>query len=219
MKKVVILGCGGHCRVLLDSIRRMGDENLKIECFLDANKDIWGEKVEDAEVKGGDELLPEIKKSGIDYFIVGLGGIGNCYPRANLFNIGLSFGLKPLTIVDPTAIISKNVQICQGAQILAGAIVNTGAIIGENSIVNSGAIVEHDCKVGNNVHIAPGVSLSGNVEIGDLSHIGTGATIIQGIKIGKNSIVGAGSTVIKNVLDNTIVAGVPAKVIKRGKNL
>lgn len=217
MKRAVILGCGGHCRVLLDSISRLGDKNLKIECFLDANKEIWGETIENIEIRGGDELLPEIKKRGVDYFIVGLGGVGNCIPRAKLFNIGISLGLKPITIIDPTAVVSKNAQILQGAQIFAGAVVNNGAIIGENSIINSGAIVEHDCKIGNNVHIAPGVVLSGNVEIGDLSHIGTGATVIQGIKIGKMAIVGAGSTVIKNVLDNTTVVGVPAKEIRKKK--
>lgn len=218
MKRAVILGCGGHCRVLLDSIIRLGDENLKIECFLDANKDIWGYEIEGIKIKGGDELLPELKKSGINYFVVGLGGIGNCLPRAKLFDIGVSQRLAPLTIIDPTAIVSKNAKIAQGAQILAGAIINSGAIIGENSIINTGAIVEHDCKIGSSVHIAPGVVLSGNVEIGDLSHIGTGASVIQGIKIGRMAIVGAGSAVIKNVLDNTTVVGVPAKEIRKRNN-
>ena len=59
--------------------------------------------------------------------------------------------------------------------------------------------------------------ISGAINIGELSFIGIGATIIQGIKIGKNVTIGAGSVVIKDILDNVIALGNPAKIIKNKK--
>ena len=92
-----------------------------------------------------------------------------------------------------------------------------GASIGKNCMINTGVIIEHDCKIGDYCHIAPGVHISGTVSIGELSFIGIGATIIQGIKIGKNVTIGAGSVVIKDIPDNVIALGNPAKIVKSKK--
>lgn len=215
MKKCVIIGCGEHSRVLLESIKRLNDASLRVDCFVDMKKELWGRNIRGIRVLGGDDKLIEVKNNGVDYFIVGVGGTGDCSLRKRLFEEGLKNDLKPLTLVDPTAIVAEDVVIEEGAQILAGVIINCGAQIGKNTIINSGAIVEHDCVIGNHVHVAPGVTLSGSVIIGDESHIGTGASVIQGIKIGKKVIVGAGAVVIRDVEDLSVVAGVPAKILRK----
>ena len=94
---------------------------------------------------------------------------------------------------------------------------NSNSSIEKKYIVNTGAIIEHDCKIGDYCHIAPGVHISGAVEIDKLSFIGIGTAIIQGIKIGKNVTIGAGSVVIKNIPDNVIAVGNPAKIVKNKK--
>gem|GEM_PF-1225116 len=215
MKKIAIFGCGGHSKVVLESFNRQKNEEYKIDCFIEKNSELWNRFFWGIKVKGGDGIVPDLIKKGVKYFINGIGTTGDCTLRHKIFISGIEMGLKPFTVVDPTALISSQVTLDDGCQILVGAIVNAGAKIGINTIINSGAIVEHDCQVGESVHIAPGVTVSGNVKIGGLSHIGTGASIIQGIKIGKNVIVGAGSVVINDIEDNCVVAGVPAKIIKK----
>lgn len=215
MIKALILGCGGHSKVLVETIDRMKEKKFEVVAFLDNDRNKWGKSFESIKIAGGDELIPEMLKDGVTHFIVGIGGVGDCSLRAEIFKKGLGSGLEVLTLIDPSAIISKSATIGKGAQILVGAIINSSAQIGRNTIINSGAIVEHDCVIGESVHIAPGATISGNVKIGNLSHIGTGASIIQGIEIGNKVIVGSGSVVIRNVSDNRIVAGNPAREIRK----
>jgi len=89
--------------------------------------------------------------------------------------------------------------------------------LGVNVIINSGAVVEHDCVVGDHVHVATGAHLAGAVRIGAGAHIGIGATVKQGIAIGANAVVGAGAVVVKDVLPDTLVVGVPARLFRKSK--
>jgi UDP-perosamine 4-acetyltransferase len=215
MNKALILGCGGHSKVLVDTIDRIKEKDFEVVAFLDNDRNKCGKSFGSIPVMGGDDLISGMILDGVTHFIVGVGGIGDCSLRAKVFEKGLSSGLKPLTVIDPSATISKSARIEEGAQILVGAIINANAQIGRNTIINSGAIVEHDCIIGESVHIAPGVTISGNVKIGDLSHIGTGASIIQGVEIGMMVIVGSGSVVIRDISDKSVVVGNPAKEIRK----
>ncbi len=89
------------------------------------------------------------------------------------------------------------------------------ATLGANVIINTGAIVEHDCVIGDHVHIATGAQLASTVRVGAGTHIGVGATIRQCISIGENVIVGAGAVVIRDVNANSVVAGVPARALRK----
>lgn len=142
--------------------------------------------------------------------------IGNPYGfiRYQLHNYLVNLGLTPITICAPSSIIDKTAGIGAGSQIMQGVIVNAKANLGQQCILNTKSLIEHHDNLGNGVEIAPGVVLTGRVSIGDYSWIGAGSTIIPRISIGKNVIVGAGAVVTKNINDEIIAVGNPAKFLK-----
>ena len=86
--------------------------------------------------------------------------------------------------------------------------------IGTGCLVYHNVQITHDCTIGNYVEISPGAALLGGCKIGNFVQVGANATVLPGIKIGDHSVIGAGAVVTKNVLENTTVVGVPARVIK-----
>ena len=208
--RCVILGGGGHARMLLDCL---GDGAIIVDGIVDADRKRWGTRLDGCEILGGDERLPELARTGTTHFVVGIGSIGKAglLLRRRLFELGLRCGLKPLVIQHPSAIRSTHAQVGAGAQLLPGCIVNAGAQIGANVIINSGAIVEHDCVVEDHAHVAPGARLLGKVHVQTGAHVGAGATILQTLTIGANAVVGAGAVVVDDVPAETTVVGVPAR--------
>lgn len=210
-KKLILIGGGGHCKVVISILKKMS--SFDIIGIIDNYKP-KGSKVLDIEVIGRDEDLKTFYEDGIEYALITVGSIKDNLKRKTLFDMAKNLGFKFPIIISSEAIVDKSVDIDEGTVIMPGSIVNVGSVIGKNCIVNSGSIIEHDCKIGNHCHIAPGVHISGEVEIDDLSFVGIGSTVIQGVKIGKNVTIGAGSVVIRDITENTIVVGNPAKVIK-----
>jgi sugar O-acyltransferase (sialic acid O-acetyltransferase NeuD family) len=115
------------------------------------------------------------------------------------------------------AIISSLAKLDDGNILGAGVIVGHQARLSGNSIFWSGVVVEHDCIVGESCYIGPNATLSGFVEVGDCTMIGSGATILPEVVIGSNCIVGAGAVVINDVPGNSVVVGVPARIIRSCK--
>ena len=211
----VLLGGGGHAAVLIESLRASGLDIVR--AVLEHDQAQWGKELLGIPVLGGDALLPGLIEQGADCFAVGVGTVGNVAIRRGLYEYGLSLGLEPLTVMHPTAYVSPSAKLAKGCQLLPGSIVHTRAALGENVIVNSGAIVEHDCVLGDHVHVATGAKIAGGVEVGSGTLIGIGASVRQGVRIGRESIVGAGAAVVKDVPDNVVVAGVPARVRNHSK--
>lgn len=195
MKPVILLGSGGHARVLLAIASRL---NLNILGITDPNQPLFSEYA-GLPILGADTAVFDYATDQIEL----LNGIGSLPRdsglRKNLFENFKRNGYVFKTLIDPLAFIAQDVELAEGLQIMAGVIIQTGAKIADNSIVNSGAIIEHDCLIGKHVHIAPGAILSGGVKVGNQVHIGTGATVIQGISIGEGSVIGAGVVVTQNV--------------------
>lgn len=208
----VILGGGGHARVLIDSLRASGVATPY--AVLDRNRSLWGKELLGVPILGGDELLPELVSQGVTCFVVGVGAVGDNQPRRRLFELGVAHGLTPLTVCHPSAVCSPWARIGPGSVVFPLAVVNAGAILGVNVIVNTGAIVEHDCVLGDHVHIATGARLASTVRVGAGAHIGAGATVRQCISIGEGAIVGAGAVVVKDVPPRTVVVGVPARPLR-----
>lgn len=211
MDKIVLIGAGGHCKVIIDIINSVG--KYDIIGITDYNKDI--NNIYDIPVIGNDDILGNLYSEGIHNAFICIGALGDIKIRNKIYENLKSIGYNLPVLIHNKAIVSPFSYIDEGTCVMAGSIVNSGASIGKNSIINTGAIIEHDCLIGNNVHISPGAILGGNVTVQDDVHVGLGANIIQGIKIETFSTIGAGSVVINNIGKNSTVVGVPAKDIKK----
>ena len=212
-KKCIIIGGGGHARVLIDSINASGV--AEIVGILDRATKTHGKKLDGVPVLGDDTIIKRIStahKAG--YFAIGVGSTSDNTLRAKLFDMCIKAGLKPLTIVHPTAFIASSAKIGEGCQIQPLAAICAGAVLGTNVIVNTSAVVEHDCRVASHVHIATGAKLAGGVKLGEKAFVGAGSVIRQGIIIGVGAIVAAGAVVVKDVAAGVAVAGVPAEKMR-----
>lgn len=142
-------------------------------------------------------------------------GIGNPILRKKMFEKFTQIGGIPTSTISLDARIgSKEVIIGVGTNILDGAILSNSVTIGEACIVYYNAILTHDCKVGDFVEISPAAILLGRCTVGSYTQIGANATILPDLIIGNNVIIGAGAVVTKNVPDNCVVYGNPAKIIQ-----
>lgn len=207
---VLILGAGGHARVIADIVTRQGGRLLG---FLDDSVTGF---VDGYQCLGPIDQLSRIVASLPEQRIALAIGIGD-----NKIRRGLAERIEPMmvennlvfaTVIDPSAVISTHAYIGSGTVIMPNAVVNNGARIGDHAIINTAASVDHDCKVGSFAHLSPGVHLSGNVQIDVGTHIGTGAVAIPGVRIGSWSVVGAGSVVVRDIPARVVAYGSPARV-------
>ncbi len=140
-------------------------------------------------------------------------GIGEPQNRVVLTTLFQKLGGSLESIISSKATIgSFNNQIGIGSTIMTGTIITNDVQIGEGCLVNLNSTIGHDTIIGNFCELCPGVHISGNVQIGNGCFIGTGAVILPGIKIGANTIIGAGSLVTKNIPENSVAFGNPARI-------
>lgn len=210
MDKVILLGAGGHCKVVVDILQ----DRYDIVGVTDIDITKHGKKFYGVKVLGNDDVLVEIYNKGIKNALLTLGSVRDNTAREKLFNYAKNIGFNMVNAISNQCILSKSVMLGEGNVILPGVIINACTRIGSNCIINTGSIIEHDCIIEDHVHISPGVKIAGGVKIGKGSFIGIGCTIIQGVKIGNNVTIGAGAVVIEDIPDNAIAVGVPAKIIK-----
>lgn len=197
-KKIVLVGGGGHCKVIIDATRKQ--KEFSIYGITDS-KLRKGTEILGVPVLGKDDMLREVFKKGIKYAFISVGSIGNCSIRKRIDEKLHQIGFKLPVIIHSKAIVAKDVEIAEGTFVAAGAVINPGTKIGRNSIINTSASVDHDCEISDFVHIAPGVTLSGGVKVGSETHIGTGANIIQCVKIGRGCMVKAGTLLTCDLAD------------------
>ena len=202
-KKVVIIGAGGHAKVIADIIEKSGDE---IVGFLDDNKKIGTTIINDYKVIGdlNNRFAMAVTKENLEFIIA----IGDNKKREEISH---SPNLKFYTAIHPSAQIGLDVEIQEGTVIMANACINSSAKIGKHCIINTGAIIEHDNIIEDFVHISPNVALGGTVKIGKSTHVGIGSTIKNNITICENCKIGAGAVVVKDIEKEGTYIGVPAK--------
>lgn len=203
-EKLILIGAGGHCKSVVDSI---DTEKYEIVGFLDENKSgihlnkpIFGNKIEDIE---------DYRK--YKYFV----SIGGIEARKMWYERLIKYKLETVNIIDKTAIISPTAVIGKGNFIGKFAILNAEVCIGDNNVINTKALLEHECKIGNHCHISTNSAVNGEVLIGDCVFMGSSSVCNGQLKIGENSIIGSGSVIIKDIEPNNTVVGVPGRVIKK----
>lgn len=205
-KPFILIGYGGHGRVVADLLGRLG---CRLLGYVAPEKSLVTTGSA-PNYLGTDAALDAYPADEV-LLANAVGSIGSAELRRNLFLALAGRGFMFPALVHPAAILAGDVSVGAGSQVMAGAVVQTGTTIGENAIVNTAASIDHDCHIGNHCHLAPGCVLSGGVTVGEGAHIGAGAVVIQSLSIGAGAIIGAGSTVLNDVPPGTTVVGSPAR--------
>ena len=200
MSKLLIIGCGGHGKVVCDVAENYYGEIV----FADDNKK--GEKILSYRVKYSVQEALDSEKCD---FIV---AVGDNDARERLFYKFLERGFNPVSLVSPNAYIGQEVEIGVGSVVFAGAVINPCTKIGIGCIINTSASVDHDSYLGDFTHVCPGVHMAGTVKVGKGCFIGVGSTVINNITISDGVFLGAGSLVVKNIEKSGKYFGVPAKI-------
>ncbi|MFQ6048959.1 MAG: acetyltransferase [Phycisphaerae bacterium] len=208
-RRLLIAGAGGHARTLIEAVRSEGIWTVTALTDPQVRGEVLG-----VPVVGGDDHLPELYHRGITAALVGVGSVGQADRRILLFGRLRAIGFTLPTIRHGSATVSPAAQLAAGTMVLAAAVVNGGAVIGSNVIVNTAAVVEHDCRIGDHAHLAPRSVLGGQVVIEPAAHIGLGAVVLDGRRVGREAIVAAGAVVTRDVPDQAVVMGVPARIVR-----
>ncbi len=210
--KIIIWGASGHAKVLREFLGKIGYDLIA----LFDNNTRAPRPFDDVPLYYGREAFlswAAEHRSNETACLVAIGGARG-RARMEIQSFLAANGIKPATAIHPTAYVASNAVIAAGSQILAHSTVCANTLLGEACIINTGATVDHECMLGKGVHVAPGAILAGCVKVGDFSLIGPGAVVLPRLAIGTNSIVGAGAVVTREVPDNKVVYGNPARIIR-----
>ena len=191
MKKIVLIGGGGHCKSVIDVIEQEGQ--FTIVGILD-NAELLGTEILGYPVFGTDDDMPKLAAK-YKNAIITVGQIKSPKLRIKLFDLAVKSGFTMPKIISPNAYISKHSSIGNGVVVMHNAIINANSSIGDNCIINSKALVEHDCKISSHCHISTNATINGGVNIKSGCFIGSNATIKQSLTIQENSFIKACSFV------------------------
>lgn len=208
MHKVVIIGSGGHAKVIVDILRN--SKNYSPVGFTDPNPQ--GKTIMGLPVLGDDSFLPELLKKGLRHAFV---AIGDNRRRVELSDSVRSIGFELINAISPYAYISPTATLGVGIAIMPGAIIHPDTVIQDYVIINTGATVDHDCFIEIGCHIAGGCTIAGNVKVGLGSLLSVGCKVIPKVNIGEWTIVGAGAVVVNDLPGYSMAIGVPAKIVKK----
>lgn len=209
--KYIILGAGGHAKVVLDILELNQEE---IYGLTDAEFR-YGDTCMGYCVLGTDDILAELYQQGIKNAAMGIGHVGNPLIRNKVYCGAKKIGYTFPNVIHLSAVVARTCRMGEGNLLAAQCVLNPEAEIGNLCIVNTGAVIEHECRIGDGVHLAPNATVLGAATVGSNSFIGAGSVILQGIHIGQNCIIGAGCVVISDVDDNSVVVGNPGRLVKR----
>jgi sugar O-acyltransferase (sialic acid O-acetyltransferase NeuD family) len=207
--QLIIIGAGGHGKVVLD-ILRAGGQHEPVG-FVDSFANRAGTTYCGLPIFGPANVLPKLRQQNIRGAIV---AIGDCRARQRYATLLREQGFELVNAIHPTASISPTAVLGKNIVIAALVAVCADAKIGDSAILNTSCVVDHECEVGEAVHICPGAHLAGRVRVGAGAWVGLGSNVIQCMSIGEHATVGAGAVVIHDVPANATVVGVPARVVK-----
>jgi len=207
MKDLYIIGTGSQARYIIETCKNYNIKGLVDILF----KENVGKVINGVNIACFlDDITNFVEKENTELIIA----YGNNQKKKEIAEMLHEKGFKFATIISEKAYVSSFVEIGEGSVINPNVTIMPNVKIGNHVIIHSGCVIEHDNEIGNYANIAPGVITAGNVKIGEGSFVYTGASIVPKVKIGNNAIVGAGAVVLKDVEDNSVVAGVPAKIIR-----
>lgn len=203
--EMVIIGGGGHARVIAQLLRRLGHSAGGYVAPSDEGP------LAGLPWLGPDAALRDPQPGMPRQAVLGIGKLVPRSHRVTLMVQMLGWGIQFPALCASTACVHDDVMLDAGTVVLDGAVVVTGSRLGRGCIINTHAAVDHDCRLGDDVHIAPGAVLSGGVTIEDGSMVGTGACIVQGVRVCADVMIGAGATVARDITTPGTYVGTPAR--------
>lgn len=205
-KKAVILGAGNFAEETLDIIKE--SSNLDIVAFVEGvNREACSGHICGIPIIWIDDL------ANVDSSMVLISGIGSP-KRKNVIEHPSLKKFSYTNVVHPSARISTTTQLGSDILVNVGCIISSSCTINDHVLINRAVVIGNNVTISKYVTLSPGVNIGGNTIIGESTFIGMGAIILDHITIGSNSIVGAGAVVTKNIPDNVLVMGIPARIIK-----
>lgn len=207
MKKLVLVGGGGHCRAAIDVIEMEG--KFRIAGIVDT-KEKLGTRALGYEIFATDDDLRRLVKE-FRHFIVTVGQIKTATRRKELYEELKSLGAVLPVIISPLAHCSRHAEAGEGTIIMHHALVNSGARIGKNCILNTSCVVEHDSVIGDHCHISTGCLVNGGCQVGEGTFLGSNSVLANDISVGRNIVLGAGSAVVSPIRKKGTYAGNPAR--------
>lgn len=208
---IAIIGGGNHAQYSIDIIEREGKYNIVgiIDSVREIGSYLYGYKV-----IGRQE---DIKRLCSNYdFWSGIITVGDNWIRDKIYKeiITTAPFFTFVNAIHPSVVIGNNVFLGAGIIAMAGVIINPGATIGDFAFFATGAQIEHDCTIGRFASVSAGSVLGGHVHIKDYAAVTLGVTIVDRVTIGENSVIGSAALVTKDIPDNVVAYGQPAKIIR-----
>lgn len=203
MKGLLIIGAGGHGKVVAESAEAIG--GFGPIALADDRAAVLNGTLRWPVVATSRDTAGLVKTYGAAIVAIGDAGL-----RLEFLTRLEAEGFELPVLRHPTAWISPSACLGAGSVVFAQSAIQADAQIGRGVIVNTSASVDHDCMLGDGVHACPGAHLGGNVTVGHESWLGIGCAVKHGVRIGKSVTVGAGAAVIHDIADGLTVVGVPA---------
>lgn len=208
---MIIAGAKGFAKEVLEVLVQLNYDYNKIAFFDNINKVIPEKLFGSFKVLRCEDDIIEFKNDNSDFTL----GVGNPIIRYKMYELLNGYGLKLKSVISPKSSIGHfNVEIGEGINLMTGSIITNDIKIGKAALINLNCTIGHDSDLGDFVELSPGVHVSGNCTIGNFCSLGTNSTLLPGVTLGKNVIVGAGSVVTKDIPENSLVIGIPGKIIK-----
>lgn len=208
---MIIVGAKGFAKEVLEVLHQLNQLDHLV-FYDDVNEDAPAFLYEKFPILRTKEAAAYYFKTVDNRFTI---GIGNPALRKKLALEFEAMGGVFTSTISPLAQIGHyGNTIGPGCNIMTGTVLTNDIKIGQGVLINLNCTVGHDSKIGDFVELSPGVHVSGNCNIGDFTVFGTNATMLPKLNVGKNVIVGAGSVVTKDLPDNCVAVGIPAKIIK-----
>lgn len=218
-KKIILIGAGQHCNVVMYNIAAEG--KYEVACIAEVDEGKWGQEINGVPVVPFINFSKEAMAKIEDEFHTNLFFIsfGAMRWRKKVYEFLSQNGWEAVNIIHPDAVVSPTAKIGKGVLIECGCLITPSPVIGNNVLVNTGSQVNHDNIVEDHVYIASGVILSGGVTIGNNTLLDDGVIVTLGTKVGKDSLIGAGAVVTKDIPDGVVAYGNPCKVIRENTNI
>ena len=207
-KDIIILGRGGHAKVIIDMIEEENLYNIVGITDIDPedDKEFFGYPI-----LGNDDVLPAYFNRGVKNIAVGIGGFKDNILRKKLFMMAKDIGFNVPPIIHSSAIVSRRSKIGEGTIVKRGVIIDTDVSIGVNNILELGAIVGHESRIGDHVLLSANVMISAYNVIGNEAFFAVASTIVSGAKVCEGALIGAGAVVVNDIKEKGLYLGVPAK--------